>query len=153
MPSDSLESLSSDMTSDQRISTEVIESSSSKPSEIMPSTLPQKQAPKRWQPGQSGNPAGRPKGAKNQVTILKQTLELQLREKAKSEMPKVLKKAIELALAGDRMMIKLLLELHMSRASHQEDESGGKSQVAVVIQNLTDPPKQSIVVEGRLEDL
>lgn len=93
-----------------------------------------------FRPGESGNPAGRPKGTKNQITILKQSLELQLREKAKSEMPKVLKKAIELALSGDRMMIKLLLELHMSRQAHQEDESGGKSQVAVVIQNLTDQP-------------
>jgi len=37
-------------------------------------------------------------------------------------------------------MIKLLLELHMSRQVHQEDETGGKSQVAVVIQNLTDAP-------------
>lgn len=45
-----------------------------------------------------------------------------------------------MALAGDRMMIKLLLELHMSRQTHQDDESGGKSQVAVVIQNLTDNP-------------
>ncbi|MDE2097313.1 MAG: hypothetical protein KGL39_08730 [Patescibacteria group bacterium] len=36
------------------------------------------------------------------------------------------------------MMIKLLLELHMSKAAHQEDSTGGKSQVAVVIQNLTE---------------
>lgn len=35
-------------------------------------------------------------------------------------------------------MIKLLLELHMSKASHQEDTTQGKSQVAVVIQNLTE---------------
>lgn len=121
------------------------ESLSSKPSETMPSTIVRQN---QWRPGQSGNPLGRPKGTKNQITILKQSLELQLREKAKSEMPKVLKKAIELALAGDRMMIKLLLELHMSRQTHQEDESGGKSQVAVVIQNLTDQPvHQAITIK------
>ena len=46
------------------------------------------------------------------------------------------------------MMIKLLLELHMSRQVHAEDESGGKSQVAVVIQNLTDQPvSQPILIK------
>jgi hypothetical protein len=66
-------------------------------------------------------------------------------------MLKVLQKAIELALEGDRMMIKLLLELHMSRQVHSEDESGGKSKVAVVIQNLTEtPPSQPIqIIEGK----
>jgi hypothetical protein len=93
-----------------------------------------------WKPGQSGNPAGRPKGIKNRITILQQELELQLREQAQPRIAEVLDKAIEMALDGDRAMIKLLLELHMSKRSHQDDESGGKSQVAVVIQNLTDAP-------------
>lgn len=67
-------------------------------------------------------------------------------------MPKVLKKAINLALAGDRMMIKLLLELHMSKSAHQDDEKGGKSQVAVVIQNLTDRPvsKPKVAIDATI---
>lgn len=35
-------------------------------------------------------------------------------------------------------MIKLLLEMHISKSAHTEDTTQGKSQVAVVIQNLTD---------------
>jgi hypothetical protein len=89
--------------------------------------------------GKSGNPAGRPKGTKNQITILREALELRLRDKASYKIEKVMDKAIEMALAGDRLMIKLLLEMHMSKASHTEDSTGGKSQVAVVIQNLTEP--------------
>lgn len=94
----------------------------------------------KFQPGQSGNPQGRPKGTKNEITLLKQSLELRLRNKAKHQIEAVLEKAIELALEGDRMMIKLLLELHISKVQSQEDDKGGKSQVAVVIQNLTDAP-------------
>lgn len=108
----------------------------------------------KWQPGQSGNPNGRPKGSKNQITLLKSSLELQLRREAEGEMPKVLRKAIKLALAGDRMMIKLLLELHMSKQSHQDDEKGGKSQVAVVIQNLTDKPnRQPLTVDYTIQPI
>jgi hypothetical protein len=100
---------------------------------VVPGNLPQ-----NWKPGQSGNPAGRPKGVKNQITILKEALELKLRNKAAYKIEKVLDKAVELALLGDRIMIKLLLELHMSKAAHQEDTAARASQVAVVIQNLTD---------------
>jgi hypothetical protein len=72
--------------------------------------------------GKSGNPKGRPLGSKNKITLLKQSLELQLREQAESRMPAVLEKAIELALDGDRAMLKLLLEQHLSKGA--SDESG-----------------------------
>lgn len=125
------------------------ENSSSKQTEIVSSSP---RAATKFRPGQSGNPNGRPKGAKNAITLLKQSLELQLREQAKPQIGKVLKKAIDLALAGDRMMIKLLLELHMSKTAHQEDEKGGKSQVAVVIQNLTDRPvSQPILIRDHID--
>lgn len=39
-------------------------------------------------------------------------------------------------------MIKLLLELHISKPTHHEDETGGKNQVNILVQNLTkEPPK------------
>src|SRR6185312_2244606 len=124
----------------------VSENSSNKPSEttsstdIVPAPKERSWSAQIWKPGQSGNPAGRPKGTKNKITVLKQELELALRERSAPRIVEVLDKAFELALEGDRQMIKLLLELHMSRQVHQEDETGGKSQVAVVIQNLTDAP-------------
>ena len=142
-PSDSLESLSSNTESDQRTIEVLSENSLSRLSETTDSTpVPTPKSdprkPQLFKPGRSGNPAGRPKGVKNQITILKEALELKLRNKAAWKIEKVLDKAIELALAGDKLMIKLLLELHMSKASHQEDTTQGKSQVAVVIQNLTE---------------
>lgn len=62
-------------------------------------------------------------------------------------MPEVLERAIELALKGDKMMIKLLLEQHMSRSQHQEDENGGKGRVQVLIQNTTSQPAKAVVVK------
>lgn len=72
--------------------------------------------------GQSGNPNGRPLGAKNKITILRQGIELELREFAAPRMRDVLAKAFELALGGDRAMIKLLVEQHMAKAP--SDDSG-----------------------------
>ena len=38
---------------------------------------------RRWAKGESGNPAGRPKGSKNRSTILKQFLELEYRKRGR----------------------------------------------------------------------
>lgn len=64
----------------------------------------------------------------------------------------VLEKAIELALEGDKTMIKLLLEQHMSRSHHEEDDSSGKSKVQVLIQNTTSQPAQSVVKSATVLD-
>lgn len=79
----------------------------------------------RFPKGKSGNPHGRPKGSKNAITLLKQSLELQMREVAAPNMSSILEKAIELALEGDKSMIKLLLELHMSKG-HSEDSKAAE---------------------------
>lgn len=70
--------------------------------------------------GKSGNPKGRPLGSKNKITLLKQSLELQLREQVAPNLPAVFNKIVELALEGDRTMLKLLAELHMSKGVADE---------------------------------
>ena len=57
----------------------------------------------KFQPGQSGNPAGKPKGARHKVTLAVHAL---LEEEAEA----ISRKAIELAKAGDMTAIKLVLE-------------------------------------------
>lgn len=81
--------------------------------------------------GVSGNPAGRPKGSKNEITLLKQSLELALRQQAAPEIHGVLDKAIEMALEGHPGMIKMLVELHMSKGAN--DEAKGGEKVAIQI--------------------
>jgi hypothetical protein len=90
-----------------------------------------------WQPGQSGNPLGRPKGSKGRITAQKLAIEEALRDQLNMEMPEILVKAIELAKDGDRAMIKLLVEMTMSKPQATEDADEGKERVKVTIRNLT----------------
>jgi hypothetical protein len=84
-----------------------------------------------WQPGQSGNPNGRPKGARNKITLLKESLELQLREQAAPDLSKVMKKAVELAIEGDRAMIKLLLDLHIGKGHTERENAVEKVEINI----------------------
>lgn len=83
---------------------------------------------------------------KQRINSLKQQLELTLRELAAPAVGAVLGKALEMALNGDRNMIRLILELHMSKPTAQEDSSAGKSQVLIQINNLTDKKKSVVEV-------
>lgn len=56
-----------------------------------------------FKPGQSGNPAGRPKGARNRSTIAAESL-------LEGEAEALTRKAIELALAGDTTALRLCME-------------------------------------------
>jgi hypothetical protein len=94
--------------------------------------------------GVSGNPAGRPKGSKNAITLLKQSLELQLREQASADISAVLDKAVELALEGHPGMIKMLVELHMSKSTN--DDAKASERVAIQINSH---PGQAEVKEVR----
>lgn len=98
----------------------------------------------RFVKGVSGNPAGRPKGSKNAITLLRQSLELQLREQAGPDMGSVLDKCIELALDGDTRMIKLLLDLHMTKGGN--DEAKGSEKVAIQINSAPAAPTPEIVI-------
>jgi hypothetical protein len=62
-----------------------------------------KQRGRPFRPGQSGNPAGKPKGARNRATL---AAELLLDCEAKA----LTRKAIELGLAGDTTALRLCLE-------------------------------------------
>ena len=63
----------------------------------------QKQKPHLFQPGQSGNPKGKPKGTKNHATRLAESL-------LDGETETLTRKAVELALQGDMAALKLCLE-------------------------------------------
>lgn len=91
----------------------------------------------KFLPGESGNPDGRPKGSKNKITLLKESLELMLRERSEPKMVAVLDQAIQLAMTGDRSMIKLLLELHMSKGTTQD----GSKAVEKVEINISGPDR------------
>lgn len=71
-------------------------------------------------------------GSKNKITLLRQELELALRTQAQSRMGEVLEKAIEMALAGDRAMLKLLIEAHLSKSPSSEEHVTEKTEIKIV---------------------
>lgn len=91
-----------------------------------------------WQPGQSGNPKGRPKGSKNHLSELKRELELAVRDGIN---PKVIRQIIEsmaeLAIAGDVKAAKLLLDKLVSNAGGGDEEQGTAPKIVFEIKNLT----------------
>lgn len=93
-------------------------------------TKPEK--PWLWKPGQSGNPNGRPKGAKNKVTIIREYVEQELTEMLAEDAQAVLKVAIDRAKDGNDAMLKLLLDklLPMRKA---EDGNQKKSTPSITI--------------------
>ncbi len=56
-----------------------------------------------FQPGQSGNPSGRPRGSLNRATLAAQTL-------LDGEAEKLTRKAVEMALAGDPTALRICLD-------------------------------------------
>lgn len=68
-----------------------------------PENTGSKQRRTRFQPGQSGNPNGRPKGSRNRVTLLAETL---VDDAAKE----VVRKVIEFAKQGDPASCRLLMD-------------------------------------------
>src|SRR5215207_9353524 len=62
-----------------------------------------KQRPRLFQPGQSGNPSGRPPGSRNKTTLAVDAL-------LEGEAETLTRKAIELAKAGDLVALRLCLD-------------------------------------------
>lgn len=56
----------------------------------------------KFQPGQSGNPAGRPVGAKGRASVLRDSLD--------AEVPEILKAVVQQAKDGDIQAARLILE-------------------------------------------
>lgn len=100
-----------------------------------------------WKKGQSGNPAGRPLGSKNKITMMRQALEGELRTQLGPQMAEVLAKAIELAKAGDGQMIKLLVDKVLPTSKTEDTEGDQAPKVQIMIGKLPER-KEDISVNG-----
>lgn len=102
----------------------------------------------RFPKGVSGNPAGRPKNARNAITDIKQELELAVRQNMSPiKIAQVVDKMYELALEGSVGAAKLLLDKTISNARTETDDQDGPGSVRIVIENMTLEKKPEVVID------
>jgi len=82
--------------------------------------------------GVSGNPKGRPKGSKNQITLLKMAQEEAWRERNEDRLALVLDMIVDAALEGDKGAQKMIFDAAVSKANVAEEKGAGQRQVITV---------------------
>lgn len=109
-----------------------------------------------FKPGQSGNPAGRPKGSRNAISLVKVQVEGELRARMRGDMDAVLKEIIRQALPSERTdkdgntvvvpgnqeMLKLLYKSWVS-GTKATDEEPDRQKIQIVIGKLDQVPTVS----------
>lgn len=100
----------------------------------------------KFLPGSSGNPKGRPKGAKNRITELKENMELALREGFNPEVVKaVAASMVAEALNGNVQAGKYILDKFMTNAGSGDDKGEvTNAEYVFIVKGMTedDLPKE-----------
>ena len=86
--------------------------------------------------GQSGNPAGRPKGSKNKITVYKLATEEAWRERNQRRIDTVLDMVLQDALEGDKAARKMVWDSSISKANISEDKAAGNRQ-SITVHRMT----------------
>lgn len=111
--------------------------------------------------GQSGNPAGRPKGRKNEIVQLKQDIELAIRQHVHPEkLKKVVEKVLNKAMNGNMAAAKLIFEHFLTKASGNDEEGQtANTGWTVIVENATfkmqnkpDDPANQPAIEAHFEE-
>lgn len=76
----------------------------------------------KYLPGKSGNPAGRPQGSKNRITIMKVALEEAFREDTYEDVLEVLQMVVSQAKGGDKASQKMVWDSAVSKGISATDK-------------------------------
>ena len=104
----------------------------------------------RFPKGVSGNPKGRPLGAKNRIVKAKQELEVLLREDIVNaeQIRTIWLSMVAEAQNGNVSAAKLILDKVMSNAKVDEDVNDGQGGITIKIENVTLPGSEKEALEG-----
>lgn len=108
----------------------------------------------RFPKGVSGNPKGRPLGAKNRIVKAKQELEVLLREDIVNaeQIRTIWLSMVAEAQNGNVSAAKLILDKVMSNAKVDEDVNEGRDGITIKIENVTLPGREKEVIEGEFTE-
>lgn len=99
----------------------------------------------KWTSGDGTLPV-KPLGSKPRITKQKLEIEESLRDHLGTYMHEILQQAIEMAMQGDKEMIKLLVNSTLSKAAPIEETGEGREKVQVTIKDLTiNSPTEAVV--------
>lgn len=102
----------------------------------------------RFPPGQSGNPLGKAKGTKNRITLARLMLEEGLRQQLTNAGPKIMQKAIKMALDGDDKIMRVLLDKMLTTPKGDDGSDARDNEVRITVNNLTSGAPSATKVEG-----
>ena len=94
----------------------------------------------RLLPGYTGNMSGRTRGIRNKITLDRLLLEDKLRVALERKSPKLLEKAIEMAMDGNDRIMRALLDKLLSTPKHDDPGEAKDNEIKILIQNLTSGP-------------
>jgi len=114
-------------------------------------TLPPEVKERGFKKGVSGNPAGRPKGSRNKLTLMKLVAEEAIRDENFDKMRAVADKVINDALEGNQEMMKLVWNSLVSKGP-VDSNSTAKEKHEININIPKQPTKANITIEGTTED-
>lgn len=109
-----------------------------------------------WQKGKSGNPLGKPKGAKNKATLVQEAIKQEAEGLLIKHLPAVVEEVINQAKKGNMMAAKMLLDraIPAKRAVEISGKDGEDFGVKIVIENLnTYEPESEGAVEAEFSDV
>ena len=118
--------------------------------EVPEEKVPTRTTEGRFVKGVSGNPAGRAKGTKNKITLERLLLEEKLREALTIEGPKLLRRAVRSALAGNDRVMRVLLDKMLATPRGEDDSQTGDRDIQVIVNNYTKPDKALKAIEGEV---
>jgi hypothetical protein len=93
----------------------------------------------RWQPGQSGNPAGRPPSKRQSINALQQRLEEAVRSRLRPErVEKIVEKLCDLAEQGNVKAAQTILAYTITKPAAETDDAGKQpTGITIRIENAT----------------
>ena len=107
-----------------------------------------------WTKGQSGNPAGKPKGTKNKLTLLREAQMEKQEKKLLKKYPELMETVMTQAVEGCRQSHKMMMELfEKNKRADEEKGEGADKSININIMGAKASKVSGSTIEAEFEEL